>query len=157
MAAALGALRIRSAGPADADAVADVLLASRRAFLAGVPWAHADDDVRIWLRDHLVAAGKVQLAEIDARVVAMLAVSHADGVYWIEQLLVAPGHTRCGVGGRLLDAALVRCGRPVRLFTFAHNLGARRFYERHGFRAIRFGDGSGNEEGLPDGLYELAE
>ena len=33
------------------------------------------------------------------------------------------------------------------------NSGARRFYERHGFTAAKFGDGSGNEEKLPDIQY----
>jgi hypothetical protein len=31
---------------------------------------------------------------------------------------------------------------------------ARAFYERHGFVAIEFGDGSGNEAGQPDVFYE---
>ena len=30
----------------------------------------------------------------------------------------------------------------------------RDFYERWGFKAVRFGDGSGNEEKCPDVLYE---
>ena len=34
------------------------------------------------------------------------------------------------------------------------NEGARRFYERGGLRAIRFTDGDGNEEKMPDVLYE---
>ena len=38
--------------------------------------------------------------------------------------------------------------------TFARNAGARRFYERHGFVAVAFGDGTGNEEGEPDVRYE---
>ena len=43
---------------------------------------------------------------------------------------------------------------PVsKLHCFQANEGARRFYERHGFRAEAFGDGSGNEEGLPDITY----
>jgi hypothetical protein len=36
------------------------------------------------------------------------------------------------------------------------NAGARRFYERHGFSAIEFTDGSANEERCPDVLFELA-
>ena len=31
-----------------------------------------------------------------------------------------------------------------------------RFYERHDFRILELGDGSGNEEGCPDVLYEWA-
>ena len=45
---------------------------------------------------------------------------------------------------------------PIRLYTFQANLGARRFYERHGFSAIEFTDGEGNRERCPDVLYELA-
>ena len=44
----------------------------------------------------------------------------------------------------------------LRLYTFARNEGARRFYERHGFVAVAFGDGSGNQEGEPDVRYERA-
>jgi ribosomal protein S18 acetylase RimI-like enzyme len=50
---------------------------------------------------------------------------------------------------------LARLPRPVRLYTFAANTGARRFYERYGFVAIAYGDGSHNEERTPDVLYEL--
>jgi hypothetical protein len=42
----------------------------------------------------------------------------------------------------------------LRLYTFQCNQGARRFYERHGFIAVAFGDGSSNEEGEPDIRYE---
>jgi ribosomal protein S18 acetylase RimI-like enzyme len=44
---------------------------------------------------------------------------------------------------------------PVRLCTFQANVRARSFYERHGFKAIAFGDGNSNEERCPDVLYEL--
>ena len=44
----------------------------------------------------------------------------------------------------------------IKLHCFQANTGARRLYERHGFRAEAFGDGSANEEGLPDILYVLS-
>ena len=37
---------------------------------------------------------------------------------------------------------------------FQKNEGARRFYERHGFRLVRLTDGDGNMEKEPDALYE---
>jgi hypothetical protein len=40
------------------------------------------------------------------------------------------------------------------LYTFQVNGRARRFYERHGFAATWFGDGSANEERQPDVRYE---
>ncbi|MGI5158393.1 hypothetical protein [Microbispora sp. CA-102843] len=36
------------------------------------------------------------------------------------------------------------------LYVFQRNTGARRFYERNGFTLVAEGDGSGNEENLPD-------
>jgi ribosomal protein S18 acetylase RimI-like enzyme len=65
-----------------------------------------------------------------------------------------PGHTGQGVGAQLLQAAHGRLMPPIRLYTFQANTGARRFYERHGYKAIALTDGSGNEERCPDVLYE---
>jgi RimJ/RimL family protein N-acetyltransferase len=46
--------------------------------------------------------------------------------------------------------------RPERLelWVFQRNEGARRFYERHGFRLLKLTDGTGNMEQEPDALYE---
>jgi hypothetical protein len=46
--------------------------------------------------------------------------------------------------------------RPERLelWVFQKNEGARRFYERHGFRLVRTTNGAGNVEQEPDALYE---
>ena len=41
----------------------------------------------------------------------------------------------------------------LELWTFQVNVGARRFYERHGFRAVELTDGSANEEHEPDVRY----
>ena len=45
-------------------------------------------------------------------------------------------------------------GPPIRLYTFQENHRSRNFYEGRGFKALAFGDGSGNEERRPDVLYE---
>jgi hypothetical protein len=42
----------------------------------------------------------------------------------------------------------------LHLWVFQKNIGARRFYERRGFRAIKETDGTGNEEREPDALVE---
>ena len=73
------------------------------------------------------------------------------------QLYVKPGWTGHGIGSKLLEVILAEsaAATPIlRLYTFARNAGARRFYERHGFVAVAFGDGTGNEEGEPDVRYE---
>ncbi|MEQ9004151.1 MAG: GNAT family N-acetyltransferase [Pseudomonadales bacterium] len=147
--------RLRPADPADATAVADVYLASRKALLPYAPLAHGDAEVRTWIAATLLPAGGVSVAEVDGRVVGMVAVSTAPDGAWIDQLYVAPDSVNHGVGTLLLRHALEGLSRPVRLYTFRENHSARRFYERHGFTAIAFGDGSGNEEGQPDVLYEL--
>lgn len=59
-----------------------------------------------------------------------------------------------GIGTRFLDRARAELRPPIRLYTFQGNQSARHFYEHHGFEAIAFGDGSGNEERCPDVLYE---
>ena len=72
---------------------------------------------------------------------------------WLAQLYIEPTLTGRGIGSKLVE--LARRQRPdgLRLWTSASNVGAQRFYERHGFVAIRRTDGRDNEEGAPDILY----
>ncbi len=54
----------------------------------------------------------------------------------------------------MLHSAGARTARPrLERWCFEANAGARRFYERNGFRALRHTDGAGNEEKMPDILY----
>ena len=63
-----------------------------------------------------------------------------------------------GIGAQLLRLAKRRRPEGLRLRTFASNVGAQRFYERHGFVEIERTDGRDNEERAPDILYAwLAE
>jgi ribosomal protein S18 acetylase RimI-like enzyme len=55
-----------------------------------------------------------------------------------------------------VERAKAELGAPIRLYAFQENAPTRQFYERHGFKAIAFGDGSENEENCPDVLYEWA-
>ena len=74
--------------------------------------------------------------------------------------LIEQGQTACNswrlTRGAQIPYALLILPRPILLYTFQANAGARRFYERHGFRAIQFTDGRANEEHCPDVLYEFA-
>jgi GNAT superfamily N-acetyltransferase len=150
-------IRIRPAQAADAHAIADVLLASRKTYVAFAPLVHPDAAVRSWIRHTLVPSGGVSVAVEADRIVGMMAVTLEGNCGWIDQLYVHPSRVACGIGSALLTQGLMHLPRPVRLYTFAENQGARRFYERHGFVAIAFGDGSDNEEGQPDVLYELPD
>lgn len=145
---------LRPATPADAGAVADVYLASRRTFVAFAPLAHTEEEVRGWIASYLIPSGGVIVAEADGVVVGMMALSREGEIGWIDQLYLHPSVVGLGIGTRLLERAKAELGPPIRLYTFQANAGARRFYERHSFRPIAFSDGSSNEEKCPDVLYE---
>lgn len=145
---------LRRAEPGDAIAVADVYLRSRKELVACAPLVHPDESVRDWIRGHLLPAGRTTVAVVDGRVVGFLTVSAAGGVSWIDHLYVLPTWVSRGIGTRLLELARTALPPPIRLYTFQGSERARTFYERRGFKAIAFGDGSANEERRPDILYE---
>jgi ribosomal protein S18 acetylase RimI-like enzyme len=58
-----------------------------------------------------------------------------------------------GIGTCLVELAKRERPDGLRLWTFASNTRAQRFYERHGFVATERTDGRGNEERAPDILY----
>lgn len=147
---------LRAATFEDAPSVAEVILSSRKTFLPYAPLAHTDAEVRQWVRGVLLPSGGVTVACVAGAVVGVLAVARESNVSWINQMYIAPSHTELGIGSRLLAHALALLELPVRLYTFQANTRARSFYERHGFKAIAFSDGSSNEERCPDVLYELA-
>jgi ribosomal protein S18 acetylase RimI-like enzyme len=146
----VAAITIRRGTVEDAAAVADVYLTSRRAAGALIPrGTHTDDDVRAWFVSIVLVEHEVWVAET-ARRIAGIMVLRGDS---LDHLYVRPDAQRRGVGARLLDHAKRRRGR-LRLYTFESNEPARDFYEKHGFTPVAFGDGTANEEGAPDVLYE---
>ena len=70
----------------------------------------------------------------------------------LSHLYVAPEGQNGGVGTRLLEHAKQRAPE-LQLWVFQRNTGARRFYERQGFRLVRLTDGAANMEREPDALY----
>jgi len=139
----------------DADATATMYLASRRAMLPGLRDPHTEAQTRAWMRDTVFTRYSVRLAEVDGEIVGFAA---RDGA-WLMQLYVKPGWTGRGIGSTLLEVILTEAAAAtpiLRLHTFARNVGARRFYEKHGFAAVAFGEGTGNEEGEPDVRYKRA-
>jgi GNAT superfamily N-acetyltransferase len=142
-------ITIRPATSSDAPAVADVYLASFHATY-DFPLAHTDDEVRGWIGGDVIGSGETWVA-LDplGAIVGMMAVE--PGV--LDQLYVRPDRLGEGIGRRLLDVARDRSPDGLTLYTFQVNTRARRFYERNGFVAEWFGDGSTNEEGQPDVRY----
>jgi GNAT superfamily N-acetyltransferase len=71
---------------------------------------------------------------------------------WIHQFHIDPDVHGQGLGSALLTMVMTLLP-DIQLWTFQANLGARRFYERHGFVAMEYTDGAGNEENEPDVRY----
>lgn len=129
------------------DAVA---LIHRTAFDRRLPWLaglHTPDEDRAFFREHVLNECEVWGCHADA-LIGFIAFRSE----WIDQLYVLPEHQAQGAGGALLDLAKSRAAR-LQLWTFQRNTGARRFYEKRGFIAIRETDGRDNEEREPDILY----
>jgi ribosomal protein S18 acetylase RimI-like enzyme len=144
---------LRSARPEDFEAVATVLIESRLAFLPYARFAHPESAVRVWIRETLMPTDGVVVWEEAGAVVAVLATSEDSSGSWIDQLYVLPGWNGKGIGTKLLLHAHATLSRPIRLYTFQENAGARRFYERNNYSLVKLSDGEGNEENCPDALY----
>jgi ribosomal protein S18 acetylase RimI-like enzyme len=143
------AIEIRRARAADAATVADLYLASIHATY-DFPLAHSDDEVRAWIAGTLIPSTETWVAcDPAGAIVGFMSL----GDDFLDQLYLLPGATGQGIGSRLVELAKARRPAGLDLYTFQVNTGARRFYERHGFRDVARGDGSGNEEGQPDIRY----
>jgi len=146
---------LRAAGAEDAQRVADLLIDTRSRFMPYAPSAHPEPEVREWVASHLIPTGGVVVAEVNGQIVGAMATRTEERTSWIDQMPVDPGMVGRGIGSVLLARAIATLALPIRLYTFQQNVGAQRFYERHGFQAIEFTDGEDNEEKCPDVLFEL--
>jgi GNAT superfamily N-acetyltransferase len=147
-------LTVRRAGAADIEAVAILYLRARKAAAAAgaiPPPVHDDRDVHGWIADRVIATLDCWVAETSSSALAGILVLDRN---WLEQLYVDPDLTGRGVGRILM--ALAKRERPdgLRLWTFVSNVGAQRFYLRHGFHEVERTDGARNEEHAPDIRYE---
>ncbi len=142
-------VRLRPATVDDADGVAAVHLAARRA--APMPASvHPDDEVRSWLAGRLADAGErgeeTWVAVAGGAVVGYARITAT----WLDDLYVAPAHAGQGIGSMLLDVAKSRRPGGFSLWVFETNAPARAFYRRHGLVEREHTDGSANEERAPD-------
>ena len=141
---------IRRARPEDADAIAETFTASFETLLTFLPDLHSRDDRRLFINELVPLSHEVWVAEDDGRVVAVAAIGEST----LGHLYVHPDFHGRGFGTALLEKTKELRPAGFTLWTFPANERACRFYERHGLRPIEYGDGSGNEEGVPDVRYE---
>ena len=140
--------RLRTAQSADADAVAAVFSPSLR-LTTFLPELHTVAEDRWFIGNVILAQCDVTVAEADGRIIAFLARQRSE----IRLLHTHPNAIGQGAGSQLIEREQ-SVGPPVlELWCFQANRGARRFYERHGFQAVRFTDGARNEEKMPDVTY----
>jgi ribosomal protein S18 acetylase RimI-like enzyme len=140
---------IRRATADDVDQIAETFIRSLKS-LSFLPALHTDEEHRRFITETVPGDYELWVAEIDGRVVGLAAVGDST----LGHLYVDPAHHGRGIGSALLDKTKELLSDGFTLWTFPANERACRFYERHGLRATEYGDGSGNEERLPDVRYE---
>jgi ribosomal protein S18 acetylase RimI-like enzyme len=141
---------IRRARPEDADEIGETFTASFETLLSFLPDLHSREDRHRFITEIVPIDHEVWVAEADGHVVGLAAI----GERTLGHLYVHPDYHGRGIGSALLDKTKALRPKGFTLWTFPQNEKACRFYERHGLQAIEFGDGSGNEEGVPDVQYE---
>ena len=113
------------------------------------PDLHTAAEDRAYFRNTVFAENRMLGAFEQGRMLGHLAWRRG----WVNEFCVAPDWHGRGIGGALLGQVKAH-DHELQLWTFQSNTGARRFYERHGFVAEEFTDGSNNEEQrLPDVRY----
>jgi ribosomal protein S18 acetylase RimI-like enzyme len=141
---------IRRARPEDADAIGETFIASLES-LRFLPDLHTRDEHRHFINEIVPVDHELWVAgDEGGRVVGLAAIGEST----LGHIYVLPDFHGRGFGTALLDKTKELRPHGFTLWTFPANEQACRFYERHGLRPIEYGDGSGNEEGLPDVRYE---
>lgn len=146
-------MEVRPARIDEKDALARLLVRARNGmeYVPPVPEEH----VPLIADDLFSRHEDVWLAEEDGLPVGFLAIrrSRTEGWEVLEKLYVEPEAQSRGIGTVLLDQAKALRPDGLHLWVFQKNIGAIRFYERHGFRLVKLTDGTGNMEHEPDALY----
>jgi GNAT superfamily N-acetyltransferase len=139
---------IRRATITDADAIADLYSASFR-LLKSLPMIHTPAENRAFVANVIFKDCEVIVAEDESGIVSFLARQGEE----VRLLYTRPDCIGRGAGTQLIEVAKSSAVNALELWCFQANARARRFYEARGFHAIRFTDGSVNEEKTPDIRY----
>ncbi|HXJ48288.1 MAG TPA: GNAT family N-acetyltransferase [Candidatus Acidoferrum sp.] len=142
----MSSILLRPGSQADAAIIGEIFLRARErmTYLPRIP-----ESDRPKLGGWITAGHEMWVIEDEARIVAFAGTSTG----WLDHLYVDPGSQGAGFGSTLLEHIKRLQPGGLQLWVFQENAGARRFYERHGFRLENLTDGSGNMERRPDALY----
>ncbi|MDX6401421.1 MAG: hypothetical protein QOF27_2027 [Gaiellaceae bacterium] len=140
---------IRQARAEDADAIAETFISSLET-LTFLPDLHTRDEHRHFITEVVPRDHEIWVAEDESKVVGLAAIGEST----LGHIYVHPDFHGRGLGTALLEKTMQLRPTGFTLWTFPANESACRFYERRGLQPIEYGDGSGNEEGLPDVRYQ---
>jgi GNAT superfamily N-acetyltransferase len=145
-------MEVRPARADEIDALVDLFVRAHEGmtYLPAVP-----EEARPLVASRLRAHEELWVADENGRLLGFLGIERSEnlGADVLERLYVEPAVQDRGVGSVLVAKAKELRPDGLHLWVFQKNEGARRFYERHGFRLVRLTDGSANMEREPDALY----
>ena len=90
---------------------------------------------RDYFQKHIVKNNQIWVVESQNYPVGFMAMNND----FVDQLYIDPDHQRRGIGRSLLNLAQERSPEHVWLYTLQVNVSARKFYEKNGFVAEKFG------------------
>jgi ribosomal protein S18 acetylase RimI-like enzyme len=131
------ALTLRLFTVEDLDATVRMWIETKRVAYPYLPLeqGYTFDDNRNFFADHIVPRCEIWLALDGDSIRGFLALDDS----YIDRLYVAVDRQRRGVGEVLLTQARERSPDRLWLHTHQKNTQARAFYEKHDFRAAKFG------------------
>lgn len=129
--------RIREYRDADEAEVAEVWYRSGKAAYTYLPtWQAMTLETARWVFGNIIRPKcRMWVGTLDGCIVAYLAMQGS----YIDRLYVDPPEWRQGWGTRFIKLAKQLSPGGLELHTHQENLAARTLYERHGFKAIKFG------------------
>jgi ribosomal protein S18 acetylase RimI-like enzyme len=136
--ARMSTVEVRQMRQDEIDAVILLWRVTKKAAYPYLPTEQAhtlEDDTRFFREVLLPGASSVWVAADGERLLGYLALQGS----YIDRLYIHPEHQRQGVGTALLAKARELSPAGLELHTHVQNKQARAFYEKHGFRAVKFG------------------
>ncbi|MDN3239543.1 GNAT family N-acetyltransferase [Glycomyces tritici] len=135
---------VRRGWTGEAERITRIFWAARTQ-MTYLPDLYTFEQTQWWVANVMAPQSELWLAELNGVPVGFAALNGT----WLDHLYLEPAHQGRGIGEALLAKAKRR--RPeLNLRVFEQNTGARAFYARQGFAEVGSGDGSDNEEHLPD-------
>jgi ribosomal protein S18 acetylase RimI-like enzyme len=128
-------LNIRLYQAEDFDAVTLLWRRSKEESLPEVADDHTFEEDRAYFQNVILQHNQVWVAEMDGTAAGFMAINGP----LIDQLYIAPDFQHLGIGQAFLAHARSLSPEFLRLYTLQVNTRARAFYEKNGFRAVKFG------------------